>query len=371
MKLAKKIILSAVGVLLLAVIIFGIVFCVTYADRFKTMSSIEKMSGYDDGYDLYRMDIKHEYDIDAIINYGIDSDQDFLDAVVGQALPLLPISIKVPSFSCSAFRLTDGDGDVMMGRSYDFRKNTSAMLVYCAPEDGYKSVAFAALDNIKANKATKLKSTLASLTAPFICLDGMNEKGVSIAVLTLDSDPTRQDTDKPNISTTIAIRLVLDRAATTQEAIELLQQYDMLATSGRDYHFYINDATGDARVVEWDCDDESRPLVATPTQTVTNFFILHKDKVTTDKDNGIYGHGKNRYDAIESILNAATQPDKATAWEALHACAQDPSPTDITSNTQWSIVFNNSDRTLEFVLRRNWEDIYRYDLTTNTLQKPE
>jgi len=34
-----------------------------------------------------------------------------------------------------------------------------------------------------------LKKKLATLTAPFICLDGMNEKGVSIAVLTLDSEP--------------------------------------------------------------------------------------------------------------------------------------------------------------------------------------
>lgn len=371
MKLAKKIILGAVGVILLAVILCAVVFCITYAERFKTMASIEKLSSYDDGYDLYRMDVQYDYDIDAIIEQDISDDQAFLDAVVGQSLPLLPIHIKMPSFSCSAFRLTDVGGDVMMGRNYDFRKNTSAMLVYCEPEDGYKSVAFAALDNVGANDATTLKGKMASLTAPYACLDGMNEMGVSIAVLTLDSEPTRQDTGKPNISTTIAIRLVLDRAATTQEAIELLQQYDMFATSGRDYHFYINDATGDARVVEWDCDDETRPLVATPTQTVTNFFIMHKDKVTTDKDNGIYGHGKNRYDAVESVLNAATQPDKATAWEALRACAQDPSPTDVTSNTQWSIVFNNSDRTLEFVLRRNWEDVYEYDLTDNTLQKPE
>ena len=36
----------------------------------------------------------------------------------------------------------------------------------------------------------------------------------------------------------LAIRLVLDRAATTQEAVDLLLDgYDMFATSGRDYHF--------------------------------------------------------------------------------------------------------------------------------------
>lgn len=98
------------------------------------------------------------------------------------------------------------------------------MLVYSTPKDGYKSVAFAALDNISANTAdASLKSRLACLTAPFVCLDGMNEKGVSIAVLTLDSEPTKQNTGKPTIATTLAIRLVLDKAASTEEAVELLK----------------------------------------------------------------------------------------------------------------------------------------------------
>ena len=72
-----------------------------------------------------------------------------------------------------------------MGRNYDFKLDTSAMLVYCTPPNGYKSVAFAALDNISANTPDEsMKKKLATLTSPFICLDGMNEKGVSIAVLT-------------------------------------------------------------------------------------------------------------------------------------------------------------------------------------------
>lgn len=124
-----------------------------------------------------------------------------------------------------------------------------------------------------------MKKKLATLTAPFICLDGMNEKGVSIAVLTLDSEPVHQNTGKPVIGTTLVIRLILDRAATTEEAVELLNQYDMFATSGRDYHFYITDASGDGRVVEYDCESETREMVATPIRSITNFFGLYKDKV--------------------------------------------------------------------------------------------
>ncbi len=217
----------------------------------------------------------------------------------------------------------------------------------------------------QADASTKAK--IASLLAPFACLDGINEKGVSIAVLTLDSEPSKQDTGKPVLATTMAIRLVLDRAATTAEAVEMLQQYDMFATSGRDYHFYITDATGDGRVVEFDCDDPARPLVATPSQQVTNFFVLYKENVLPNQRNGIYGHGRERYDAIEEVLDAnagAVTPD--IAWQALQASSQAPNPEDVTSNTQWSILYNNTNRTATIALRRDWENKTEIDLNSET-----
>mgnify|MGYP000819911849 FL=1 len=231
------------------------------------------------------MDIKYDYSIENIINYGITDNQSFVDAVTKEALPLLPVHIEVPDFGCSAFSVKDTDNNNLMGRNYDFKNDSSAMLVYSTPKDGYKSVAFAALDNISANTAdASLKSRLACLTAPFVCLDGMNEKGVSIAVLTLDSEPTKQNTGKPTIATTLAIRLVLDKAASTEEAVELLKNYDMMASSGRDYHFYITDSSGDGRVIEYSLDSE-RKLVATPARAVTNFFEMYKDKVKPNQHN--------------------------------------------------------------------------------------
>lgn len=195
-------------------------FCIYYFSRFRTLSSIQKVTSYEDGYNLYQIDIKYDYDLDQIIDYGITDNQSMIDAIIKEALPLLPVKIKAPDFGCTAFTMTDNQNQVHMGRNYDFKLDTSAMLVYCTPQNGYKSVAFAALDNISANTPDEsMKKKLATLTSPFICLDGMNEKGVSIAVLTLDSEPVFQNTGKPTIATTLAIRLVLDRAASTQEAV--------------------------------------------------------------------------------------------------------------------------------------------------------
>lgn len=356
-------------VLLTLVLICAVVFCAVYWTRFQTIASLEKLTDFEDGYNVYRMNVAYDYDLDAIIAKGITDNQSFIDAIVEECLPLLPIHMQAPSFGCSALTLKTTDGQVHMGRNYDFKLNTSAMVVYCTPKNGYKSVALAALDNIGANDAQAgLKQKMATLTAPFICLDGMNEKGVSIAVLTLDSEPVHHQTDKPDISTSTAIRLVLDRAATTQEAVDLLQGYDMYAVAGRDYHFYITDATGDGRIIEYDPEDPARPMTATKTDVITNFFIQYKDQVLPNQKNGIYGHGRERFDAIEAVLAGDASPTSATVWQALQAAAQEPNPEDVTSNTQWSLDYNNTALTLDIVLRRHWDTTLHYDLNTNQFQ---
>lgn len=356
-----------VAVLLVAT---TVVFTTVYYTRLQSVSTITKITDYED-YNLYSMEVKYNYSIDKIIDYGIDDTKTYFEAIAKEALPLLPVKMDVPDFGCSAFSITDTDQNVLMGRNYDFRSNTSAMLVYCTPEGGYKSVAFAALDNLSANVPDSgIKTKLSCLLAPFACLDGINEKGVSIAVLTLDSEPTHQNTEKPNIATALAIRLVLDKAASTEEAVNLLKQYDMVASAGRDYHFYISDALGDGRVIEYDCHSETRELVDTKVRTTTNFFEIYKERVLPDQKNDIYGHGKERYDKIEKVFNENSEAlTRDIAWEALEAASQLPKDGDVTSNTQWSIVFDNTNLKADIVIRRDWDNIVSYDLTANSVTK--
>lgn len=358
MKLAKRIALGILAVVLVACA--GAV--ALYAGRIKTVSSIQQLSNYDDGYNLYSMDVAYDYSTQRIIDSGITDNQSLIDAILKESLPLLPVSMKAPDFGCTAFTAQGTDG-TLMGRNYDFKRDTSALMVRCSPADGYRSIAFAALNNVGADvPGASVKSRLACLTAPFICLDGVNEKGVSIAVLTLDTEPTRQSTGKQTIATTLAVRLVLDHAATTEEAVSLLQGYDMFASSGRDYHFYVTDASGDGRVIEYDPASPDRPLTATPMRAITNFFALYADEVLPNQKNGIYGHGKERWEAVEAVLDAHADDNVDAAWEALRASSQDPNPEDVTSNTQWSIVYSNTNLTADIALRRHWSDVAHFQL---------
>ena len=217
----KKLLLSLSALLLLAALVFtGI-----YFTRFQSMATLQKITDYSDGYNLYRMDIRYRYSLNDLLARGITDDQSMVDAILEEALPLLPVTIQAPSFGCTAFAVVEQDGTACMGRNYDFRYDTSAMVVYCSPQDSYRSVAFAALDNIQANTPEQsLKTRLATLTAPFICLDGMNEKGVSIAVLTLDSEPTYQQTGKPTITPTLFVHDIFNGKLCLYRVSRLIQR---------------------------------------------------------------------------------------------------------------------------------------------------
>lgn len=361
----KKDVIKWVCLALAAIVVICLfVFIGVYMTRFQTMSTIDKLTNNSD-YNVYSMEIKYEYDLDRLIGYGMGDDQAMVDAIVKEALPLIPVKITPPDFGCSAFTLKN-DETVYFGRNYDFRWNTSCMIVKTSPKNGYKSVALCALDNIEANEIKGLSNKFAALTAPFMCLDGMNENGVAIAVLTLDSDPTVQDSGKEKISTSMAIRLVLDRATTTQDAVDILRGYDMVSSCNRDYHFYITDASGDGRIIEYDCESEERTLVDTPVRAATNFFELYTDKVDPNKKkNGKYGHGKDRWITIEKVLSEAKELNEKTAWDALRAVAQLPNPndpTDVTSNTQWSVVYDLNELSANLVLRRDWNNVVGFSL---------
>lgn len=323
------------------------------AGQAETVKSIMQRSSYfteegeKEAYNLYTMEIKYDYSIGNVItNFTValsddaDIDEEIEKSILKEVFDSQKVDIRMHPFGCTAFGFKGVDNKYRMGRNYDFATNTSAMLVYCNPKPSsrgemrYKSVAFAALANIDANNPITKRD--ATLVTPFVCLDGMNEKGVSIAVLVVDSRPTVQYDKKPNIFTTLAIRLVLDEAASTKEAINLLNKYNMFASGLKDYHFMICDSNGDRRVVEYNyLKHKTRELVDTVHDVVTNHYIF---------DEKHKGHGQNRCEIVDSMLrDKEISKTNEMAWNALQASSQINKPGDPTSNTQWSIVYNNSD----------------------------
>lgn len=332
-------------------------------------------------YGLYQMTVLYDYSIENIannftklVNGGLSADIAAKNAINLEIGLENNIEIGFDTFGCTAFHVEDANGNHhYMGRNYDNSTNTSAMMVRCEPSGGFKSIAFAALSSMGDFLTDPLsleENRKATLTLPFLCLDGINENGVSIAVLVNGDNeysnppsipgvqPTHQ-TYKAGLSifTTLAIRLVLDRAESTDHAIQLLEAYNMVATGKFDYHFYISNATGNGKIVEYDCEDQTRKDTISDTEIATNFFIKYIDDVKP----GIptkYGHGRERYDAVQKVLKEHGGSYSACiVWDALQA-SQQTAETYKLSNTQWSICYNNMKLTANVVFRQIWDQEY-------------
>lgn len=265
-------------------------------------------------------------------------------------------------FACSTITAKNADGEALFGRNLDWAKSDGMILVN-KPTDGgdYCSistintaiVAACGLGFYSMSLENRLKAAL------YFPLDGMNEKGFTIAV-NMIKDPSvsahQTAPGKTPINFTSAIRLLLNRAATVDEAIALLGNYSMsIPAGGQLFHFAMADRTGKSVVVEY----INGQIYVTDTPAVTNFYLTPNKVSGTEK----YGIGTNqsmeRYQTLLTKLEAAENEkgeailDAEGVREALSSVAKSnfnvPG-----SSTEWSVVFNLATCEVTYYRRENW-----------------
>ena len=62
----NKVIKRVLIILLMIVVLAAAVFLGIYFTRIQTIGSIEQLTDYEDGYNLYRMDVKYDYSIEDV-----------------------------------------------------------------------------------------------------------------------------------------------------------------------------------------------------------------------------------------------------------------------------------------------------------------
>ena len=181
------------------------------------------------------------------------------------------------AFGCSTISVKNADGGYFFGRNFDWQA-CDAMVVTAYPKEGYASISTVNLSFIRqgagfaANMLTDEMMTIAALYAP---LDGMNEKGLCVSVNMIQDGATiHQDTGKPDITTTTAIRLMLDKASDVEEALNLLRSYDLHASMNYMIHFAIADSEGGSVAVEY----INNEMIVTETPILTNFYLAEGEK---------------------------------------------------------------------------------------------
>lgn len=255
-------------------------------------------------------------------------------------------------FGCSTLSVKSLDGESLFGRNFDWDK-CEALVVNTHPDNGYASISTVNMNFIKAGTNTRLEqlpSEMRTIAAIYAPLDGVNEKGLAISVnMIQDSATINQDTGKPDITTTTAIRLLLDKAANVDEALQLLEQYDMHASMRMMVHFALADTEGRSVVVEY----VNNEMIVTDTPVVTNFYFAVGEK------NGIgTEQSHTRYDILmERLLENETMSINQVK-DALDSVSKDNF--EEFESTEWSVVFNQSSGEVRYYHRENYENSYTF-----------
>lgn len=364
---AKRIVARVLIALVALVIVAVGAVAFMFRHEIATVASIRKVNDYP----MYTMDYDGDYGIDEFLEQGgASNDAELIEFVVQHLMKGLPITIELPDLACSTFNATTPEGEAIFGRNFDLSYSPS-MLVRTDPDDGYASISMVNLgflgygDDKLPDSPT---SSITALAAPYAPLDGVNEAGLAVGVLLIDTDPTNQQTDRVDITTTTAIRLMLDKCATVDEAIELLGRYDMHSSANSCYHFQIADASGTSVVVEY-IDDEISVLEADDVTTAgapaegqtymaaTNFLLTPGEYD--------FGGGQDRYAIVMEGLTAADGVlTEEAAMDLLAACAQEPhlNSRGEESATQWSVVYNLDEPGATIAVGMDYEDVFEVSL---------
>lgn len=357
----------------------------------EKLATIYTMKDLDGTGRLYEVNYTADYKLDEALDANISSTMGLLGFVQHHLYDSVPEPPTNSTLSflpgCSAFAVPDPQGNsYQMGRNYDFLHRVkisgtdqyayvpiSAFVVRTAPAGKKKSISF--VDGLNfgyyqgaCNNDTTDLSLLIGL--PYAALDGINEDGFAIGVLSLNEAPTMQDNPtKKNINTTVAIRLLLDNASTVDEAIALLDQYNMRMFNTDDkhnYHYLMADAKGDYAIVEY----TRNPSEQFPTRMevlrhndtlrcVTNFYVSPTMAGTNDGWGS--DHGKTRYWDLRSTLqnhNYALTPEGAMSLLSL--VSQERKDNDPTSFTQWSALYNLTNKSVRLALLRDYSKFFDF-----------
>ena len=334
--------LSLAGAILITVIAAGVILF----GRIASMLSIRHIGG-----DLYTMNYHQEYHLDKALDAGIENEAELLSFICDDMLFGYQIDGNLSKYGCSAFTVPTPDGKCLAGRNLDL-KGSDALCLYTHPKEGYASVSTVSTDMIAVGEGNEFATTsllgrAALLTAPYMGLDGMNEKGLTASLLdTNDYFETHMTTDNPDITVTMAIRLLLDRAATVDEAIELLGKYDIHTGHGWTQHIFIADANGDAAVVEWFIDE----------MKVVRYPVCTNFRMSSKVFDGNYSGHCERFDLLDDALKRKPENTAEDAMKLLEAVRQDTG-----TFTEWSVVFNLTDFSADYVVNMDYDNVYHLD----------
>jgi len=302
--------------------------------------------------DFSAVKYSRDYMLDEFISQGgASSDRDVLEFLGKNLINTDGMSFNVSGFGCSTLNVNGSEK--LFGRNFDWQ-NCNALVLSTKPDNGYASISTVNTDFIKSaysgyDNLSEKARTAAAVYAP---LDGMNEKGLCVAVLMInDGKSINQQTEKIDITTTTAVRILLDKAAGVDEAIEILKKYDMHSSMGLMIHFAISDINGNSVVVEY----INNEMIVTKTDAVTNFYLSEGSQ---------YGIGSSQSHERYDILIKAVKDNSNMNVNDLRIAMDSVSKDNFNEfeSTEWTAVYDKANKKVYYCHRENYDKCYTFDV---------
>jgi hypothetical protein len=263
---------SLVGILLILLTVL-VTLVILFRSELFTLGSLKQV----DSHPLYKMTYQGDYGFSDFLKVGAKNDREIEHFIIQRLLKGININLNIASAGCSAFSAWNDQGQRIFARNFDFDP-APALILKTDPSDGFASISIANLafagyggDYLPAPYSI---SSFLTLAAPYLPFDGMNEKGVAMALLAVPHAEPPIGQDKVMLNTTTMIRLVLDRAQSVDEALALIKEHSLYFSGGVECHYLVSDAAGDSAIVEFLDNDVKVTKTKEKYQAVTNFIVF-------------------------------------------------------------------------------------------------
>lgn len=378
-----------IGSLILTVLLLVLVL---WGKEIFTLLSLKELrprnAAHHDGA-VYYIDVRSGFYLEDLIEQGgISSDGELADFLIQKVTKGLAknLNISTPNYGCASFTAVTEGGDSLFARNYDNKETNTCIVRTHARKGRHATISTVDLSFVGISPRTgvqRLEDTFLCLAAPYLTLDGINDAGVSCCInmtyqgggFNRRTTATNQNTNKPDMTSTLLLRMILDYADNLEEAVEIASNYDLHDSANTSFHYMVADASGKSAILEWVCGDDTtdndgsaRTLVVTYSdedahigeqegsagyQWMTNFIIQPGYYPQYTQEPGL-----DRYEKIYEVLSKTdgVVKDEQEAMQLLGQIARRTWNAGAHSFTPHSVVYNLTDKTVLWVSNENYED---------------
>lgn len=248
----KKTIIAVISVL--SLLLFSLLgTTILYFNEISTSLSVKLVSSKDTN--VYYSKVEGDYYFSNFISAKGASHTNDLQKFLNIESSKGFISFSKTNINETSFELNNmvslNDNSFSNGLKY-FNNSSNIMIVETSPSTGYSSISTVDLEKLGVDSKLSFFDKTISIPSVYLINDGINEKGLSVSLnytSKANENIVYYNTSNCDVTESVLLRLILDNCSTTEQAINLLNDYDLYLGTENHISITITDINGNCVVI--------------------------------------------------------------------------------------------------------------------------